>query len=338
MADFIFPQSNELQLVAQDKIARLTTDRAGFQIMPMRDQDAWILSWEQRDNYIDLQNIRGLNGEPGKVKKIGGKRYTMEPGVYGEFIPIDERELTVRRQWGNFSAPVNITDLVMEAQDQLLLRRLDRIESIIWTLLSTGTFSVSDADGTVQQTDTFSLLTYSAGVAWGTPATSTPLADFRAVKLLARGHSVSFGGQAVAYANQKTVNAMLLNTNAADLYGRRTQGLGTFNTLSQINGLLTMDDLPGLVAYDEGYLNSAGTFVPFIPDNKVVVVGKRPAGQVVGEYKMVRNANNPGMAPGPYMKVIDHGDEKVPRLIEIHDGHNGGPVIYFPSALVIMSV
>jgi hypothetical protein len=76
----------------------------------------------------------------------------------------------------------------------------------------------------------------------------------------------------------------------------------------------------------------------FIPNNKVVVVGTRPAGQRVGEYRITRNANNPDLGPGPYMKVVDNGEDKVPREIDVHDGHNGGPVLYYPGAIVVMSV
>jgi hypothetical protein len=175
-------------------------------------------------------------------------------------------------------------------------------------------------------------------VAWGTFATATPLADLRAVQLLARGHSVRFDQSSRAYANQVTVNKMLANTNAADLYGRRTAGLGTANSLNQVNELYTMDGLPNIRVYDEGYLNTSGTFVPHIPNDKVVVVGRRTDGAPIGEYQMVRNVNNPGMAPGAYMRVIDRGETEVPRTLEIHDGHNGGPALRFPSAVAIMNV
>jgi hypothetical protein len=52
---------------------------------------------------------------------------------------------------------------------------------------------------------------------------------------------------------------------------------------------------------------------------------------------MTRNANNPNMKPGAYMKVFDRGEATVPRSIDVHDGHNGGPCIYYPSALVKLS-
>lgn len=338
MADFVFPSGAELIAVAQEKMPRLTADRPAFSIMPIRNTNDVLLIWEQMDNYIGLQQVRGLNGQPTRVKKVGLKRYLMEPGYYGEFQVIDERELTTRRQQGSWDQPVNISDLVMVAQDQLLGRRLDRIELIVWTLLTTGFFSVSTADGVLAHTDRFNIQTFTSVVPWATVATGTPLNDFRQVQLLGRGKSTSFGGASTAYMNRTTFNNLINNTNTADLFGRRTQGLATINNLTDFNKLLTGDDLPGIVIYDEGYIDDNNVFQLFIPNNKVVVVGKRPAGQVVGEYRMTRNVNNGALQPGPYMKVIDRGEDTVPRTIEVHDGHNGGPVIYFPGAIVVMNV
>jgi hypothetical protein len=68
---------------------------------------------------------------------------------------------------------------VLAAQDQLMGRELDRIEQIIWTLLTTGTFSVLLPSGGTGFTATFSLATYDA-TTWATVATATPLKDFRA--------------------------------------------------------------------------------------------------------------------------------------------------------------
>jgi hypothetical protein len=33
----------------------------------------------------DCRQIRGLNGQPKRVNALGGNRFTIEPGVYGEF-------------------------------------------------------------------------------------------------------------------------------------------------------------------------------------------------------------------------------------------------------------
>jgi hypothetical protein len=339
MAEFQFPTSNELREIEQDKMPRLLAERPVFEFFPVEDADSSQLSWEQEDNYIGLQQVRGLGGDPPKVTKTGVKRYTMFPGVYGEWEPIDEIELTLRRQYGTWGMPVSLDDLVMKVQDKLLLRRRDRIESIVWTLIVNGIFAIAGPAGAILHTDAYTVQTFTASVGWGTAATATPLADFRAVQLLARGHSVNFGALAKAYMNRVTFNKLIANTNAADLGGRRGSGLQSINGPELLNQLFAQDDLPAFAIYDEGYLSEpSGTFVPFIPNDKVVVIGRRPGGAPIGAYRMTRNVNNPDMAPGPYQKVIDHGDQRVPRLIEVHDGHNGGPVIYFPSAVVVMNV
>jgi hypothetical protein len=345
MSEFTYPAQATIEAIAQDKMARLQQDRPVFKKFPIVTKDATLVVWEQLDNYQGLQQIRGMNGEPPSISKTGIKQYTVRPGIYGEFDAINEQEMMERRRMGTFGTPIKIDDLTMMSQDKLLLRRLDRIEAIIWMLLSTGTFAVSDPTGKLVATDTFPIQTFAAAYSWSNAANATPLGDLRQVQLDARGHSVSFGASAEIWMNQKTWNNMINNINPADLYGRRTTGLGTINNLAAINQLLAGDNLPTIVIYDEGYqaettgaAAGTGVFTPFIPDNKVVVFGKRPAGQVIGEYMMVRNVNNPNMAPGPYMRVIDKGVNQIPRTIEVHDGHNGAPGIYFPSAIVVMSV
>jgi len=332
-----YPTNSELQAVAQAKIPNLTKNRPIFDILPIRNVDADVVMWDQEDNYVGLQQIRGLNGQPSRVKRVGGKRYLMSPGVYGEFLVVDEVEMTRRRGYGTFSGAISIDDLVMRLQDQLLGRCLDRIEKIGWDLLTSGTFSVAGPDGITYETDTFSLQTFSAGTAWSTAATSTPLADFRAVQLLSRGYSVNFGAAAKAYMNRVTFNNLIKNTNSADLGGKRTTGLAPVNDINGLNVVLAGEDLPQIVIFDGGYQDDSNTFQPFIANAKVIVVGTRTDGAAIGEYQMTRNANNPNASPGAYMKVKDDPNS-VPRLIEVHDGHNGGPALYFPSAIVAMSV
>lgn len=342
MTAFAFPTAAELALIEQDKIPRLTQDRIGFQLMPLRDVDSHVLAWEQLDNYTGLQQVRGLDGHPPRVKRLGGKRFIMEPGVYGEFTTIDELELTTRRQYGTWGAPINIDDLVMGAQDHLLGRRLDRIEFIVWTLIVTGTFSVAGPSGAVIHTDAYTTQTYTAAVTWATAATATPLANLRDVQLLSRGRSVDFGAGAMAIMNRTTFNSLAANTNANDLAGRFTVLQNTVRSPNSINMILTGEGLPNIVVYDEGYIDEAGTFQLFVPNNRVVMVGRRLSGAPIGEYRMTRNVNNPGMAPGSYTAVIDRGAEGsgriVPRIIEVHDGHNGGPALYHPGSIVVMTV
>src|SRR5215218_8954200 len=129
MATYNYPATAEMILIAREKELRLTEDRPIFDVFPTRDVQAWEIVWEQLDAYGGLQAARGLNGQPGRVRPVGAKRYIAEPAVYGEWMEIDERELTMRRPWGTYAnaGPIDIEDLVMDRQDQLLTRRLDRI-------------------------------------------------------------------------------------------------------------------------------------------------------------------------------------------------------------------
>lgn len=335
--DFLYPTSAELREIAQDYLPNLLAQRPMFEIFPIREIDQALVMWEQEDNYTGLQQVRGLDGQPPKISKLGVKRFQMQPGVYGEYSLIDETELTIRRGYGTFATPINVSDLVLREQRRLLGRRLDRIESIVWTLLTTGTFAVAGPAGAILHSDSYTMQTYTAPVTWATSATAAPLADLRAVQLLHRGHSVSFGPTANAWMNQVTANRLFTNTNNADIYGRRTAGLGTYNSEAQLNMLFAGDGLPQIRIYDGGYLDETGTFQPFIPNGVVDVIGKRTDGAAIGEYQMTRNANNANLAPGAYMRVVDDEDD-IPRQIAVHDGHTGGPALFMPSAIVRMAV
>lgn len=336
MTTYGYPTPARLQAIEQEIMPTLMLSDPIFDDFPIVTVDDDILRWEQKDNFIGLQQIRGLNGEPPRVGRIGAKGYIMDPGVYGEFVNVDEREITRRRVLGTYDQQIDLTAIVAESQEQLLHRRLTRIRQIIWTLLSAGTFSVANGQGVVLQTDTYPLQTFTSAVTWATSATARPLFDFRSVKLLGRGHGVSFGRQAKAYANSGTVNSLLLNTNAADLGGKRMAGGATFNSLADNQRILLENDLPQIIELDDTYQDDTNTTQLFIPNNKVVVVGYRPMGAKLGQYRITRNANNPGAGPGPYTKVVV--DDDPPAHIEIHDGHSGGPIIWFPSAVVVMTV
>ena len=337
MATYVYPDQKQLQAVEQELAPRLMKNRPIFELMPIVEKDAFDLEWELLDNFTGLQGVRGLNGQPSRVKAIGMKRYQMAPGVYGEYAAIDEQQLTKRAALGTYDKPVDVTDLVGEKQMQLLQRRYDRIELIGWTLFSTGTFSVTDDTGAILHTDSFTLQTQNAAAVWSNAAASTPLADFRTCQALGAGHGVSFGAKAKAYMRRSVWNEMIANTNAADLYGRRTQGLGTFNNLLSVNQLLMGDDLPEIVVNDESYITDAGAVTRFLPADVVVIIGYRASGTPIAEYRMVRNANNPNSAPGAYTRVIDDPNV-IPREVKVHDGHNGGPVIYYGSNIVILAV
>lgn len=336
MGTFIYPTSQEIREIEREVLPRLTADRPIFGIMPLVEEDASVVRWVIEDNIGGLQQLRGLSGKPRAISMDGAKTYLVEPGAYGEFVAIDEVELTQRRRYASLDVPVSVEDLVMKASQKLQARFLDRVEYVGWNALL-GTYTVLGQNGTIKAADTFSVQTATAAVSWATTGSATPLIDFRAVKLLGRDKGVSLGRGAKAYANAKTVNNLLNNRNASDLFGQKRPDQGTLVGLSDINRILLDSDLPEIVEYDAGYFDDNGAnWTPYIPDERVIIVGARPNGTRIADYAMTRNANNPSMEPGQYTKVVDRGETEVPRVIEVHNGHNGAPRIYYPSAVVVL--
>jgi hypothetical protein len=334
---FTFPTAKELMAIEQKLLPSLTASNDIFGIFPSVNRNTHILEWEQLDNFQGMMQPRGLGGKPPRVQAVGSKTYQMLPGVYGEHMLIEEREVTVGRQFGTINDPINVDALVVQKGNQLLHRQLKRQAWIGWQLMINGVFTVTDAKGSILHADSYTRRMFNALVGWTTPATSTPLADFRAVQLLSRGYSIDLGARAIAYGNRSTVNTMLGNTNPNDLGGKRTNGLSTVNSLPEINRILQGEDLPTVKIHDDGWEDETGAFNLDIPDGYLAVKGVRLDGGAIGNWVNTRCAVNPGIAPGPYYEVFQPR-EAIPPTVETHRGCNGGVALYYPSALIIMKV
>jgi hypothetical protein len=337
--NYNYPTSQEqLRRINAEKIQNLQRPRPTFALFPVTEKKEWRLEWEQRDNWRGLQQLRGLNGEPSYVKLVGLKRYSSEPGVFGEYMTLDEKQMTTRASLYNEGQVVEIGDLVLERQEYLNARETDLLEFLHWCILLNGTFTVLGPTG-AEYGATFPIQTATFSD-WDALTTGTPLADYLGLKTLARNKSMTFGGGAQSFMNSLTLNNVILNNNPADLGGMRASlgGIartGTPITTEEANRIFTSQGVPTIVEYDEGYnRESDGAFQVWIPDHVVVIVGRRSNGDPLGEYRMVRNVNNPGNAPGRYTKVIDNLDRDVPRKISVHQGHNGGLALFYPSAII----
>jgi hypothetical protein len=342
MATYLYPEAREMRVEGPELVDSIIANDPTFRISPIRNVNAGMIQWTLDDDDFGLQQLRGLDGAPLHVSPVGKGTYVSEPGYYGEFETVTEKELTERGGSYVGEVTIDIGDLVAQKNRQIKNREIRRIRYIVWTLLTTGTFSVSSKNGSVIHTDTFALQTHS-GSDWSTAATGTPLADFRAVQQLGSAYGVEFGSTSLAVMNRVTANRLLSVTNVADIGGRRTTGGGTINSIDEVNRISLGEGLPELVVFDKGYKNDSGVFTKFIPDDKVVVVGTRESGDAIMEYRMTRNLNNPSGAPGSYEYIKDYAQginapKETPPRIEVHGGHNGGPVIYRPKALVVMSV
>jgi hypothetical protein len=336
LVNYLYPTTRELREINPEKIQDLTRNRPTFSIFPTTTSELWTLEWTQRDSWRGFQQLRGLNGEPSYVKMIGERAFSAKPGVYGEFMTVDETMMTLRAQQVPSGQPVDISSLITERQDYLNFREIELQEFIHWKALLDGQFTFVGPTGATYG-DQFPIQT-ATFTDWSVLATATPILDLMGLKVLSSGKSISFGSGATIYMNSVTLSYLLRNQNPLDLGGQlaiASGGVKPNKSLAEVNTLLQGFNLPSIVEYDEGYVAEAtGTFTKWIPNDVVSIVGQRTNGDRLGEYRMVRNAQNPNMAPGRYEEVIDHLGNRIPRLIEVHRGHNGGLVIFYGSAIV----
>lgn len=336
---YVYGKTKHIEEIEQKLLPDLTASNPIFSLFPFDGDRRHMIEWEQEDNYSGTQQLRGYNGLPLSVTLVGSKRYKAEPGVYGEFVTLDEEELSIRRERASYGGdgPINVTDMVGRAAKQLLVRRLNLVRKVCWNLVLNGTFSVAHKITGVAYTGSYTPPTFTPNPLWNVPATSTPLKDMRAYKAFEIGQSCSFGTGAVQYCNWQTSETILANTNDDDLGGRLLGGGNTVNSLDDVNKLLVANGVPPLVVHNGGYPDDNGTWQYDIPEGKVLVVGKRPSGARVGKYRYTININSPSSAPKPYMRVFDRSTDQVPGLIEVHDGHNGGPLVQFPGSVIVVN-
>jgi hypothetical protein len=349
---YVYDNNFAVERIAAEFIDSQTKDDLAFQILPLRSSNFAELRWTQEDSDFGLQQWRGMNGEPASVPRLGETTTVFEPAVHGEFSQVDEQELTKRAQLDtNGLVPVDINDLIGSIDKQLIRRDLARKRSSIWAALQ-GSLQLTKPgpNGTVMQTFTYPVQTYTAPVAFTNLSTSAPISVFQAVQQMQIGRSVDFGAGAMAIANNYTLNNILNNSNAADFGGRRNQFGATINNLANVASYWQAQNLPKLIGYDDGYYNTQvgaqspgpANFTKFIPNNKILVIGKRTDNAPIGNYELTRNVNNPAGGPGDYRFVQDYANginapKQVPPKIVVHRGHNGGPAIRYSSAIVLIS-
>ena len=353
---FVYPEALQFFEIQQDLMPRAEATRVGLQILPNKATPTFKIRWSQDDNNYGLMPFRGLNGRPSKLNRLGTNVFEQEPGVYGEFIELEEQELTERAALADITRPIDISELIFKCNDQIVQRQAERKEYSVWQLLLYGTYSVPapGPNGVEVYTDTYPIQTYIATTPWASTTTAVPIQNLQSIQQKWIGHSVLFNEDAKLYVNQVQANNLLNNSNAADFGGRRGMYGATLNNMVDANNYFRNQKLPTVEVYDLGFQNQAvagvetstSQYSKFIPNGLGALVGKRTNGAPVGNFMDAISMQNmqAGMrGSGPYSYVKDYfngtlAPKETPGKIEVHRGYSGGPVLTFPSAVVATTV
>ncbi|XAI95785.1 hypothetical protein [Microcystis phage Mae-JY24] len=302
---YTFPEQATLIEAATERSREIDANSIASQLLPISVEDTDQCYWEILDNVQGLTPVVGPDQPYPVTRELGSRRFTVPFVRFGEQRIIPADRLTRSRELGSFDRPFALDAIISQGLTDLAIKEAQTVDFLRWRLLSAGTVSVTDASGALQvvaTVDGYAANNITAvGVPWATVATATPIANFKALRDARAGFGFDFGRTAMAYANSRTWNNLFNNTNQADLGGRRQAGLATINGIDQYNAFVSAgENVPMLVAVDDGFINANGAFERYIPDNTVIVVGRHwQVGLAVGNYVVGRHEALSG-GPGIY--------------------------------------
>ena len=277
-------------------------------------------------------------GAGSNLKDIQGSNYiTYDPMDFRDkFIMEDDKYLAILEYLEGFRniSPESEGFAALQTKGAELLKGI--VEEIGLAIISSVEKNRWDAlSGTVTHGNLGIVLDYNfaaarkptAAVLWTNVATAVPIENIRAWKLLYRGSGYR---AKTLYMNQATYD-MMVATDEVREYVAGTSSSVMLMTEGRVSRILEIN----IVVYDEGYIDDSGNFAPFIPDNRVVMVGEPSVGSsAIGEFTMGPSEYN-SLKPGMFVRLT-HNEDGDPPSFEVIGGYKGLPALYFDDGAAIV--
>jgi len=347
MLVYQIPTNQELNILIQEYVIQ-DLELVGETILPFQEYDTDFVLWDQLDNEFGITAAHNMNSDPVIRKRPGSTTRQYTPIPFKESELIKEEEILRARRLGTLGNAINLDFEVTRRLRARMGKDRLRAEWTRWQALG-GQLNIAENGVAIQET--FAVQTYNPATLWSNTAAATPLKDFDAISLLFDGTGATAEG-ATAFMNKKTANLLLENTNDQDIHGLRgPQFISLTYSVEEANKILTARGLPNIRVYNAGYYDANRNFQHFMPDGLVVIVGRRPVGERVGEVALTRTLHKLGQdgqpAPGffAFIEVNGRGNPDgnvdLAQLgtngnpkIAITSGFYGGPLLFYVRSIV----
>lgn len=353
MLTLTYPTNLQLDMLLQEYVTD-TTGLVGLsEFAPITSFETQRVRWDELDAERGMTAPHAMDADPRIDKRPGSKTREYEPIPFKESDVIKESELLRARELGTLGNVVNIDRVVARVMKSRADKTKIRAEWCVWQMAQ-GVIDVNENGVLVHET--FPIQTFDPVVAWDVFATATPFKDWQAACMKFRGPIGATAKGGFGYMNQKTCNHMLNNRNEDDLWGMLQRrftstefGLKEVTTIFEDFGLATPK------VYDGGYVDRNGDYQFFVPDDVVIVKGKRQLNQVIANFattpslhrRTPAGVNAPGFFSileingrpndGAGVVLSELGDSSNPQ-IKHTGGVYGGPVCWYPRSIVKMDV
>jgi hypothetical protein len=345
MITYRFPTNVSVDGVLQEYVV----DRAkllGLSLLPFQNLYTQRVVWDELDRERGATRPHNMNADPVIGNRPGSKRHEYTPIPHKETDILNESDILMPAQLGTLGGVLDLSTEIGRITKARVDKNYLRAEIEIWQTLK-GHLVVDDNG--VKVDETFPIQTYDVAIDWDELATAKILHDWNLIARKFRFTGASPVG-AIGYMNSVTASWILENKNADDLKGfQNSNFVQLAYSVEDANKIFVGRGLPTIQVYDDGYIDETDAEIQFLEDGEIIIIGKRPAGQIVGDYGLtptVHRQENGQPAPG-FFSIIEVngqpnpgavtvqalGSSKNPK-IEITGGMYGGPRLKYPRSVI----
>jgi hypothetical protein len=311
-------------------------------------------------------NWRGLDGNATPTRapfSYENDGCMIRPGYWSEYQEVDERMLRTVSTPGTHSAPFDLVEYERELMFDISMKLHQLKESLIWQALVNGYLEERNAEGLIVWSQRYKITRARFTISACDRQNSTPLADLACIVNSVVGVvGAAFDSDAVMYANSRTWECLLRNTNPLDIGRMSLSACCDAVGMARLAQFFQARGLPRPEVYNGFWIDEAGRSNFYIPTGKIVVVGRRFDNQRIGAFYQAptlvsavvpgtgntsesNDARSPLSFYGEYGTFVVRQDNTDPasrlqwlgsRRIRWTYGMYGIPVLEYPTSVIVV--
>lgn len=342
--------SFEFIQLARELLQTLPQQMLGLQILPDENSahDTWVLL--QPRPFAGIVRWRGLGQDARPTRTpmaYENRACIIRPGYWSEYQEVDESMLRLIAERGTCNARFDLVEYERDLMMDISLKIHQLKESQIWQALVNGYLEERNDEGITVWSQRYKIIRARFNVSACDRANSTPLADLACIARSVVGVSgAMFDTRAKMYANSRTWECLLRNTNPQDIGRMSLSACCDAIGMQRLAQFFAARNLPQPVVYDGIWRDDNNRINYYIPTGKIVMIGVRPDGQALGAYfqppTLIECGNDTTVGHGAFVTRIDNACNKTlhawngRRIIRWIYGLNGIPVIKYPTSVIVV--
>jgi hypothetical protein len=334
----LFPTTMEVSHIVRNRSVD-TSQFIGTSFCPVVNEWSKDILYDVLEASKGMTKAHAIGTDPKTATLAGQSRKRMGTGYWKETYRINEEELLFAREAGTYNDRAG-RDRVLQRAKEMDDRLETRLEWLRWQPMVAGQLVVDEngvkytVDYTLPNDNKPELLNDER---WSVVDKAKPITNLSTWMRLFRGS----GARGVeAYFNQTVAGYLAQNTVIQNLL-KNTQYAKMLSPDNIAEALNLLFPKLKMTCYDEGYADENGTFQPFIPDDRFVIRGQGPIGELMMDFASTITLHNGTLEkpqPGKFAVIEDKSGENKNPFVDITVGIYGLPRVYHPNWIISAKV